>query len=58
MTAIPAKPIFRPADMRRAVSEWVSQGFSVEIKPNGAILVLPAAVEASGDQFDMVDFKR
>lgn len=53
------RPVLRPSDLRRAVSEWAAQGFQVKVDPDGTITVLPAAPQqAKADQFDMVDFKR
>lgn len=53
------KPIMRPSDIRRAVSEWAAQGFAVTVEPDGRITVQPAAPPGSKpDAFDMVDFRR
>ncbi|MER5172642.1 hypothetical protein [Thioclava sp. GXIMD4216] len=50
--------IFRPSDLRRAVSEWVTKGFSVRIGPDGMIEVKPAEQPINSDPFDMVNLKR
>lgn len=44
------RPIMRPSDMRRTVSEWAAQGFSVAIEPDGRIVVKPAP--PPGDKVD------
>ncbi|SLN43908.1 hypothetical protein PSM7751_01995 [Pseudooceanicola marinus] len=46
----------RPADMRRAVSEWVSKGCTVKIGPDGSIEVKPPQVTM--DDADLVDWTR
>ena len=33
--------IMRPSDIRRAVSEWVAQGFAVTVQPDGTITINP-----------------
>jgi len=35
------RPLSKPADLRRAVSEWAGLGFVVKIAPDGAITVEP-----------------
>lgn len=52
------KPIWRPADLRKAVTEWAAQGFSVTIDPDGKIHVTPPGPEISVEPIDLVDFKR
>ncbi|MDB6454752.1 hypothetical protein [Falsirhodobacter sp. 20TX0035] len=52
------RPIMKPADIRRAVSEWAAQGLRVQVKPDGTITVEPAAMPQTGDAFDAVDFTR
>ncbi|WP_406735875.1 hypothetical protein [Thioclava sp. GXIMD4215] len=49
--------VFRPADLRRAVTEWVAQGFHVRVGADGSIDVKPAE-QTSKDEFDLVDMKR
>ena len=39
--------IMRPSDIRRAVSEWVAQGFAVTVQPDGTITITPPT-EADG----------
>lgn len=53
----PQKPL-RPADLRKAVSEWASQGFTVQIAPDGSMTVIPPQPPAKGDPFDLVDFAK
>jgi hypothetical protein len=53
-----ARPIWRPAELRKAVTEWAAQGFSVTIDPDGSIHVSPSATKETGDPFDLVDMKR
>lgn len=50
--------IMRPADLRKAVSDWAAQGFTVSIKPSGEIVVAPPAAKPIDDPFDGVDFAR
>ena len=50
--------IMRPSDIRRAVSEWVSQGFAVTVQPDGTITINPPPQQPSGDAFDMVDMRK
>lgn len=45
--------IMRPSDIRRAVSEWVAQGFAVTVQPDGTITITPPTPKPSGDAFDM-----
>lgn len=52
------QPIFRPADLRKAVSEWAAQGFVVQIAPDGSLTVTPPQQPEKRDQFDLVDFSR
>lgn len=52
------RPILKPADLRRAVSEWAAQGFSVKVEPNGTITVTPPAHTLPADSFDIVDMRR
>jgi hypothetical protein len=52
------KPLWRPADLRKAVTEWAAQGFSVIIEPDGKVHVKPATPGGDLDDFDQVDFKR
>lgn len=51
-----AKPVMRSADIRRAVSEWASQGFGVTIRPDGTINVTPRSEAEPADPFDQIDF--
>jgi len=53
-----ARPIMRPSDIRRAVSEWAAQGFSVTVDPDGRIHVEPPSTMQKPDSFDQIDFKR
>lgn len=53
-----ARPIMRPSDIRRAVSEWAAQGFAVKVDPDGSITVTPAVPQRSADDFDLVDMRR
>ncbi|GGO26857.1 hypothetical protein GCM10010991_07920 [Gemmobacter aquaticus] len=50
--------IMRPSDIRRAVSEWVAQGFAVTVQPDGTITITPPTPKPSGDAFDMVDMRK
>lgn len=52
------RPIMRPADIRRAVSEWAAQGFAVRVHPDGTITVTPPAPSPAVDEFDIVDMRR
>ena len=40
--------IMRPSDIRRAVSEWVAQGFAVTVQPDGTITITPPTQKPSG----------
>lgn len=51
-----ARP-FKPADLRRAVTEWAERGFSVRIEADGAITVTPQPVRPR-DDFDLVDMRK
>lgn len=55
---VAARPMWRPADLRKAVTEWAAQGFSVTIEPDGKVHVTPPAPGGDLDDFDQVDFKR
>lgn len=48
---------FKPADLRRAVTEWAERGFSVRIEADGAITVTPQPVRPR-DDFDLVDMRK
>lgn len=50
-------PLRKPAEIRKAVIEWVERGFAVKIAPDGTIDVRPSA-EKSGDDPDLIDWKR
>lgn len=52
------KPIMRPSDIRRAVTEWATQGFAVRVDPDGTITITPPAAPPTGDAFDLVDMRR
>lgn len=52
------RPVFKPADLRRAVAEWAAQGFSVRIDPDGSVIVTPPSPQPPQDPFDLVDLKR
>ena len=52
------RPIMRPSDIRRAVTEWVAQGFAVTVDRDGRITVQPPAPTGKPDAFDLVDFGR
>lgn len=52
------RPPLRPADLRKAVTEWAAQGFTVHIAPDGGMTVSPAHLTQKSDQFDQVDFAR
>ncbi|SNT16869.1 hypothetical protein SAMN05421763_105316 [[Luteovulum] sphaeroides subsp. megalophilum] len=52
------RPIMRPADIRRAVAEWVAQGFAVEVLPDGTLKVSPHDGISAADAFDLVDMRR
>ena len=54
--AIGAKPL-RADVLRRMVAEWIAQGCTVDIKPDGAIRVTPPDQQPK-DAFDAVDFRR
>lgn len=56
MTKHDARP-FKPADLRRAVTEWAERGFSVRIEADGAITVTPQPVRPR-DDFDLVDMRK
>lgn len=43
------------AELRKAVSEWVALGCSVEMRPDGALVIKPKA-EETADEF--ADVKR
>jgi hypothetical protein len=53
----PSRPIMRPSDIRRAVSEWAAQGCTIEISPDGTIRVAPVGAPPT-DPFDLVDMTR
>ena len=45
------KPIMRPSDIRRAVTEWATQGFAVRVDPDGTITITqPARRNPGGHQ--------
>ena len=50
--------IFKPSELRRAVSDWAAQGFSVEVRPDGTIRVEPPKRGPEPDEFDLVDMRR
>jgi hypothetical protein len=50
--------VMRPSDIRRAVSEWVAQGFAVIVHPDGTIAITPPPQQPTGDAFDMVDMRK
>ncbi|WP_417816566.1 hypothetical protein [Tritonibacter scottomollicae] len=52
------KPIWRPSELRKAVTEWVSQGFSVKVAADGSVQVNPPSGSNDQDAFDLVDFKQ
>ncbi|MBU2867846.1 hypothetical protein [Pacificibacter marinus] len=52
------RPILKPAEMRRAVTEWVSNGFSVSILPDGQVKIMPPSASIKQDAFDLVDMKQ
>ena len=52
------RPVYKPAALRRAVTEWAAQGFSVRIEPDGSVLITPPTAQPSQDPFDLVDMKR
>jgi len=52
------RPIMKPADIRKAVTEWASKGFRCHVLPDGSIRVEPAGAEQPKDQFDLVDMRR
>lgn len=51
------RPVMRPADIRRAVTEWASQGFAVKVDPDGTISVTPPQRHDNSDPFDQLDFR-
>lgn len=52
-----ARPVMRASDIRRAVSDWAAQGFTVRVEPDGAIVVM-LPQKSGGDDFDLVDMRR
>lgn len=53
------RPVLKPADLRRAVSQWVAEGCTVRIDPDGTIIVTPPGQrDDEPNQFDLIDFKR
>lgn len=46
------RTLMRPADLRRAVSEWAALGCSVEIAPDGTIKVTPGEKREDPDLID------
>lgn len=52
------RPIMRPSELRKAVTEWCAQGFAVKVSPDGSITVTPPPVNLGLDRFDMVDMRR
>lgn len=52
------RPVFKPADLRKSVTEWAAQGFSVRIDPDGTVTITPPAAQPPQDPFDLVDMKR
>lgn len=52
------RAIMRPSDLRRAVTDWVAQGCTVEIMPDGTVKVAPPSQGPERDAFDLVDMKR
>ena len=52
------RPIMRPAELRRAVSEWAAQGFAVTVEPDGTIRVQPPVPVPATDPLDLLDLRR
>lgn len=50
-------PFRKPAEMRKAVTEWVERGFAVKIAPDGTIDVRPTDGKTAEDA-DLIDWKR
>lgn len=51
------KPAMRPADLRRAVAEWIALGCAVKITPDGTIDVRPPERQR-GEDVDLIDWSR
>lgn len=49
--------IFRPADLRKSVTEWVAKGFTVTVTPEGEITVKPPT-DAPQDAVDLIDWRK
>lgn len=53
------RPVLKPADLRRAVSQWVAEGCTVRIDPDGTITVTPPGQrDDEPNQLDLIDFNR
>lgn len=57
MTAHAKTPAISAA-LRRAVDEWLAQGYVVEIHPDGSLRVEPRRNAPAPGAFDLVDFRR
>lgn len=51
------RPVMRPSELRKAITEWASQGFAVRVEPDGTINVTPPQKHDGSDPFDQLDFK-
>ena len=49
--------IFRPADLRKSVTEWVANGFTVTVTPDGEITVKPPT-DTPQDAVDLIDWRK
>lgn len=59
MGAQDKRPFARDADLRKAASDFASQGFAVKITADREIIILPVGAQPQiVDQFDLLDFKR
>jgi hypothetical protein len=54
----PPRRVTLTADLRRAVADWLAQGYAVDIRPDGSLRVEPARGKPDADDFDMVDMRR
>jgi hypothetical protein len=50
--------VFRPSDLRKAVTEWAASGFTVIVGPDGSITVKPPTPHHDKDEIDLIDFER
>jgi hypothetical protein len=57
-TPDPPRRVTLTADLRRAVADWLAQGYAVDIRADGSLRIEPARGRPDADDFDMVDMRR